>query len=301
MLAVQDKTLTLRSAVAEAWVVMETEVARRIQADDLPKKQVLATARVAGLMGAKRTPDLIPDCHPLPLDEVDLRFEWAARGLRIEAKAVAIARTGVEMEAYTAAAAAALTVVDMAKCLDRPLSIEGLRLLEKRGGKHSFSERPPAGYRAAVLVTSDKCSAGEREDKTGPWLKARLEEAGIQAVEYRLLPDDRERIRAYLEEGCARGLDLILSTGGTGLSPRDVTVEAVQSLGGREVPGMMEAVRGHGQARTPRAMLSRGVAVQKGRSLIITLPGSSAGCREGWAVLFPHLFHAHGIMQGGGH
>lgn len=301
MLPVQDKPPTLRSAVAEAWVAMEPEVARRIQADDLPKKQVLATARAAGLMGAKRTPDLIPDCHPLPLDEVDVRFEWADKGLRIEAKAVAIARTGVEMEAYTAAAAAALTVVDMVKCLERPLSVEGLRLLEKRGGKRSFAERPPAGYRAAVLVTSDQCAAGRREDKTGPWLKARLEEAGVEGVECKLLPDDQQAIQAYLEDCCKRGLDLVLSTGGTGLSPRDVTVEAAQALGGREVPGMMEAVRAHGQARTPRAMLSRGVAVQKGRTLILTLPGSGAGCREGWAALFPHVFHAHGIMRGGGH
>jgi cyclic pyranopterin phosphate synthase len=108
-------------------------------------------------------------------------------------------------------------------------------------------------------------------------------------------------MKTLLLDLCGQGVDLILTTGGTGLSPRDRTVEAVKSVLERELPGAVEASRSFGQKRTPYAMLSRGVAGQRGRTLIVTLPGSQAGVRESMAALYPYLFHAHKIMRSAPH
>lgn len=136
MVDVAAKAETLRTAVAEGFVRLSEGVLARVLAGDLPKGAVIETARLAGIMAAKRTSDLIPMCHPLRLTEVDILAEAASGGaLRLEAKVVAVDRTGVEMEAMTAVSIAALTVYDMVKAVDRSAAIDGIRLLRKTGGK----------------------------------------------------------------------------------------------------------------------------------------------------------------------
>ena len=136
MVDVGPKAATARSARAEALVRMQPATARALRAGRGPKGDVLQVARLAGIQGAKRTSDLIPLCHPVALTSVKVDFAWrSARELRIETRADAVDRTGVEMEALAAAAAAALTVYDMAKALDRGMEIRTIRLLEKSGGK----------------------------------------------------------------------------------------------------------------------------------------------------------------------
>lgn len=301
MISMDLKIETRREALAGALVRMAQSTAARIQANDLPKKDVLATARAAGMLAAKRTPDLIPDCHPLNITHVGLEQLWVPEGLQIRARVSCLAPTGVEMEALTAASVAALTVYDMAKCVDKGMEITGLSLIEKTGGKSDYPVRLKSGFRAAVVVTSDRSFKGASEDRTGPFLKAALEGFGAENVAYHLLPDERDQITALLLALCEDGYDLVLTTGGTGLSPRDVTVEAARGVIERELPGVMEAARSFGQRRTPYAMLSRGVAGQRGGTLIVTFPGSFNGCRESMAALYPYLLHAHPIMGGGGH
>jgi cyclic pyranopterin phosphate synthase len=137
MVDVTGKADTDRVAVAEGFVVMQPETLALIEAGDMKKGDVLGTARLAGIMGAKRTADLIPLCHPLALTgvEVEIRPEPALPGLHVRARARVRGVTGVEMEALTAAAVACLTIYDMAKAVDRGMRVEGLRLLEKSGGK----------------------------------------------------------------------------------------------------------------------------------------------------------------------
>ena len=129
MVDVGAKTPVRRRAVARAFVRMRPETAERLRA--LPKGDALATAQVAGIMAAKRTSELIPLCHPLPLSHVDVRLEVAEGGVEIETSAETTAQTGVEMEALTAATVAALTVYDMAKAIDKEMVVEDVRLLEK--------------------------------------------------------------------------------------------------------------------------------------------------------------------------
>lgn len=300
MKSVSDKTETLRRAEASSTLRTSAEVIARLKANDLPKKDALLVAKIAGISAAKKTPDLIPYCHPVPVDAVEIEFEIGADSVTFTASVTAVAKTGVEMEALTAASAAALTLYDMLKPLDKEMEIVSTKLLSKRGGKSDFRERIPKNFSAAVIVTSDGTFAGKREDKSGRIIEARLKEAGIP-LEYAVLPDEKDRIAAKLRELCDRGVPLIITTGGTGLGPRDVTVEATREVIEREIPGIMEAGRGYGQRRTPYAMLSRGLAGQRGKTIILNLPGSSKGTEETLNAVFPAVLHAYGMMEGKGH
>ncbi len=300
MKAISDKIETLRQAVAESRIKASPEALRRLQANDLPKKDVLAVARVAGIMAAKKTQDLIPYCHPLALDFVGVDFEVEKDSITITTRVETVAKTGVEMEALIAASITALTIYDMLKPVDKDMEILSTKLLSKRGGKSDFVEKIPTDFLAAIIVTSDGTANGTRQDKSGKVIAERLESFGIHS-DYTILPDEKEKIAQKLLELCDQGVHLILTTGGTGLGPRDVTVEATRQIMEREIPGIMEAGRAYGQRRTPYAMLSRGLAAQRGKTIIVNLPGSSKGTEETLNAVFPALLHAYAMMKGMGH
>ncbi|MFQ5512628.1 MAG: bifunctional molybdenum cofactor biosynthesis protein MoaC/MoaB [Candidatus Krumholzibacteriia bacterium] len=300
MKSVTAKTLTLRRAVASGCVKASTPAIRRLQSNDLPKKDVLAVARVAGTHCAKKTFEIIPYCHPLPVDLVEIKFDVGEDFVHIRATVEAVAKTGVEMEALTAVSAAALTIYDMLKPIDTGIEIQSVKLESKKGGKRDFPQRVPAGFKAAVLVVSDGTHQGTREDRSGRLIRERLEALGLRPS-YEILPDEEERIAAALRGLAERGTDLVLTTGGTGLGPRDVTVEATRRVIDREVPGIAEAMRTYGQSRTPYAMLSRGVAGLCGRTIIVNLPGSSRGTEESLNAILPGVFHAFPMLKGDGH
>jgi molybdopterin adenylyltransferase len=154
-------------------------------------------------------------------------------------------------------------------------------------------------FRVGLLTVSDRGHAGERQDTAGPELGRRLDPQCYQVVASAVVPDEREAIAAQLVAWSdVEGLDLILTTGGTGLSPRDITPEATLSVAERLVPGLPEAMRAAGLAITPHAMLSRGVAVIRRRTLIINLPGSPKGARENLEAVAAALPHALEKLQG---
>jgi molybdenum cofactor synthesis domain-containing protein len=158
-----------------------------------------------------------------------------------------------------------------------------------------------SGYRAAVLTVSDKGSAGERVDESGDLVAGILEAAGYRVAKRLILPDEpamvSQALMAYADE---MGLDLVVTTGGTGFSPRDWTPEATLQVADRLAPGLAELMRAEGLKKTPRAMLSRGVAAIRSRTLIINLPGSPRGARENLEAVLPILPHALEVLSGRG-
>ena len=154
-------------------------------------------------------------------------------------------------------------------------------------------------FRAGILTCSDLGARGEREDSSGEAIREFLTEAGLEVAHYEVVRDDRETIAGRLMEWADdEGLDLIVTTGGTGLAPRDVTPEATRDVITYEAPGITEAMRAEGLRHTPLAMLSRGLAGVRGRTLIINLPGSPKGVRENLSVLLPVLPHALSLLRG---
>lgn len=155
------------------------------------------------------------------------------------------------------------------------------------------------GIRAVIITVSDRGARGEREDKSGPEIAGMLGTIGIEIVGSVIIPDEGEQIRRVLLEWSEGGkADLILTTGGTGVSPRDVTPDATREVIEREIPGMGEAMRRQSSAVTPHAMISRALAGIRGRTLIINLPGSPKGARENLGAVMPALLHAVEKIQG---
>lgn len=302
MINITHKSTTLRKAVAEALVkVGSPATISAIRDRKVPKGDVIEASRVAGLFAAKKTHEMIPDCHPLPVEYCHISHEIGEMEVRIEVEVHTIYRTGVEVEAMHAASVVALTMYDMLKPIDKHIEISSIRLLDKTGGKSDFSEKFPASLKTMVVVCSDTVSAGKKEDKAGKVIMDKLTGFGVQEPGYKIIPDDPEMIRAVAEDASINQLDLLLITGGTGLSPRDLTPESISPLLDREIPGIMEAARSYGQSRTPYAMLSRGVAGMINKTLVITLPGSGRGAAETMDALFPALFHIFSVREGARH
>jgi cyclic pyranopterin phosphate synthase len=305
MVDVGDKSITARTATASGRLTTTAAVIALVRADGMPKADVISTARIAGIMGAKKTSELIPLCHPLPLSSVVLEFGFAEDAILISATAKTTGRTGVEMEALTAVAVAGLTLHDMVKAVDPAAVLGDIRLDEKTGGKRGHWTRagivPPVHVRpktAAVIVASTAGAAGTREDTTGPVIAAWFEARGY-AVDAVTVVADAD-VAAELVRVTSTAPAVVITTGGTGMSPTDHTPEATAALLDRELPGVAEAIRAFGLAQTPTAALSRALAGTVGETVVVNLPGSSGGVKDGLAVLDGLLDHLVAQVAGGG-
>ncbi|MCB9183124.1 MAG: bifunctional molybdenum cofactor biosynthesis protein MoaC/MoaB [Flavobacteriales bacterium] len=298
MIDITRKPTSLREATATALVtVSDPATVAALREKRVPKGDVLESARVAALFGVKKTHEIIPDCHPLPIEHAECSFTVGEQEIIVTMRVRTIYRTGVEVEAMHGASVAALTIYDMLKPIDKGVAIAGIRLLEKKGGKSDWKDRFDLPVKAAVLVISDSLASGKKEDKAGAAIVERLMKLGVEVPRQAVCADEPEDMANMVKAWSAEGLDLILTTGGTGLSPRDRTPESIAPLLDREVPGIMEAARAYGQERMPWAMMSRGIAGMIGRTLVITLPGSTRGAQETMDALFPFVLHVVKVQE----
>ena len=299
---ISKKIKTLRTAQASAILTVSPETINLIKENKVPKGNALEVAKVAAIQAAKNTSQIIPYCHPLPVDFVSVDFELKENEIITNIAVKAIYKTGVEMEALTAASVCALTLYDMLKMLDENMEITNIKLLEKEGGKSDFREKYKTLLKACVLVMSDSIHKGDKDDLSGRLIVERLKEEGFEVLDYKIVPDEPRDIKdAILKYADDMKVNLVVTTGGTGFSVRDNTPEVMEKIFEREIPGIPEALRAYGQERTPYSMLSRGRAGIRGNTVIINLPGSKKGVRDSLDALFPGLLHSFKMLWGGGH
>lgn len=292
------KAESYRTAIATGILHAPAHCIELLRTGNTEKGDALKTARIAGILAAKRTDELIPLCHPLPIYRADVEYELHERHVEIIATVETIGPTGVEMEALTAVSLAGLTLYDMLKphCEPEDLCLDQCKLQKKKGGKSHFTRSLKDSFPAVVLVLSDTVAAGKKPDTAGQNVLEILEEANFSNNHYQVIADDPEQLLALIHQ-FKNQYPLILTVGGTGLGPKDLTVETLQPLLEREIPGLMEASRSFGQRRTPYAALSRGVAGYIETSLVITLPGSRQGAKESLTAILPALVHLFDVQK----
>jgi len=302
MVDITHKNTTLRTAIAQAIVkVSKPETITAIEENTVPKGNVFAMSKAAGLLGVKKTPYILPDCHPLPIEFTGVEYEINDLEIKVFFTVKTIYKTGVEVEAMHGASVVALNMYDMLKPIDKGIEIHAIKLLEKKGGKSDYKDRFRKDLTAAVIVCSDTISAGHKEDKAGKAIIKKLEDCNVKIVDYTVIPDEVENIQEQALKHQNNKVDLIVFTGGTGLSVRDTTPEALLPLLDRRIPGIEETIRNYGQDRMPYSMLSRSVAGTIKNTLVLALPGSTNGAKESMDAIFPAALHVFKILKGARH
>ena len=301
MVNITNKSNSLRIAIASATVrVSRAETIEAVQQRKVPKGEVFEFARAAGLLAIKKTSDLIPDCHPLPVEFAAISYQITGLTIVITVEVHTIYKTGVEVEAMHGASLTALTMYDMLKPIDKGVEIESIRLLHKSGGKSDINTDIYRNLTAAVVVCSDSIARGQGVDSSGKAIIANLQKFQIETIVYEVIEDDFEQIQSKVKM-LSPMVNLLIFSGGTGLSPRDVTVDAVSPLIERSIDGIMERARQYGQERMPYAMLSRGIAGLVGDTLVLTLPGSVSGVQQSMDAMFPQILHVFKVLEGTRH
>jgi len=302
MFDVGHKPETYRIAKAQAILKVKPETISLIKEGKTPKGDIFETAKISGTLAAKKTPDLLPYCHPLPIDNVTIGVSLNQDSIEIIAETETVWKTGVEMESLTAVSVAALSIYDMLKPIDDSLVIESVKLLNKKGGKSDFQQKFDKKLRAAILVTSDSISSGKKSDQSGKIIAERLEKLGISVAVIKVIPDEVNQIESLLKEFCdEQKIDLVLTCGGTGVGPKDVTPEATIKVLEKQVTGVAEMLRNYGQRRVPFSMLSRGLAGIRGKSVIVNLPGSTGAVTDSMDSIFPGILHIFKMLEDEGH
>jgi cyclic pyranopterin phosphate synthase len=301
MVDISEKSPSIRQALARGYMKLKKETIEAIKNEKIKKGDVLAIAQVAAIQGVKNTPSIIPMAHPLLLNGIKVDFYFEDTYLFCEVRVKCEAKTGVEMEALTGVSCGLLTVYDMCKAIDKTMSIEKIYLVEKTGGKSGHVHEKnleEKTYKYGVLIASDTRSSGENKDLCIDAFKEAMPKNYSLAYS-NIVPDDIEKIKKeliYMAD--EKNLPLIFTSGGTGLSKRDVTPEATEAVIERSSSPISDAIRLYSKEKTNSWMLSRATSGIRGNSLIINLPGSPKAVRESIFAILPSLSHGLDILDG---
>lgn len=280
---VSFKVTTRRAAIARAELTASPQTIQVIREGKVPKGDPLPIAKVAAVNAAKRTTEWIPYCHPIPIEYVGVDFELHPDRIVVEVEVVSIAKTGVEMEAMTAAAAAALTLYDMLKMIDDDMEIVGVKLLQKLGGK---SDHLISGDWTGVVLSV----SGEPDDHSIA-LADGLTSRGAKHVGRIVAQDDEQAFAAALGEAVGHGVDVVLVTSTRYLSVVDRMIE-------HPLLGVVSAIRSYQQGRVPTSMIHDVAAGLVGSSVVATLPGSPELASDTLNALFPGVLHVKSLLLG---
>jgi len=238
-------------------------------------------------------------CHQLNLSYVDIEFKFESDAICIRSIVKTKEATGAEMEALSAVSGAALTIYDMCKAVDKSMIIGEIKLVKKVGGKsdNAVEYRPNVG----VITLSDSISSGQGEDKSGPILIDGFSNAGCVVNHHEIIPDGSEKLISTIQNWVKDGVELIITTGGTGLGQRDLTIETLEKIFDSKLPGIEQALHAYGRGKVKTAMLSRLTAGVVKDAIVICLPGSTGAAKDALNVLIPTIFHSFHMMKGEKH
>lgn len=316
MINVNDKQVTRRRAIAVGTIKLSAQTMNLIRAKTSPKGDILSIAEVAGIMAAKNTSQTLPLCHPLLLDAVQVWFEIQEDQVKCFCEVVCEAKTGVEMEALVGVNATLLTIYDLAKAVDPVIEIGGIYLKLKEGGKSGVWKHPKeqtehsheatlsqtmSRVRFSVGTLSDRASYGIYEDKSGKILCQYLSDRGGREIIYKVIPDDEAALTSLIFAAAEQKSNVLLLTGGTGISSRDITPEVVSKLATKELIGFGELQRQYGAGYTKAAWLSRSSAYVVKDMLVVLFPGSPKAVTQGLQCVGELIPHAIAMMNGEGH
>ena len=295
MVDISDKVLSARVARAQGKIFMDKKTIKLIKDKSVSKGDVLTVAKISGIQAAKKTYESIPMCHQINLSFVDLSFLIETDCIIISSVAKTNEATGVEMEALNAVSNAALTIYDMCKSADKNMSISNVSLIKKTGGKtsHNTNYRPKVG----IITLSDSVFSGKNKDLSGLILSEGFRDSGCIVEDTIILPDGSEELIPTIKEWSSKNVELILTTGGTGLGSRDLTTGIIEKIFDSKLPGVEQALHSYGYTKIKSAMLSRLLAGVMGKTIIICLPGSPGAVKDALNVLIPSIFHSFHILR----
>lgn len=292
MINISHKRNTLRYAKASGKLISTPDVIQRVKDRTVPKGDVLEVARSAGIQAGKRTFEWIVFCHSMPIDWIEISYQFEEESITFIAEVEAIWKTGVEMEAVTAVMAAMLNAYDMLKPLDAEIILTDIQLLEKRGGKSDLTDLfdPPIG--AMLLSVDTDKKEGRRTDRAAKVIREFLKKEPVNLRSEEHLNEEYDTVKERLIQLTdQKEAEWIIICGSTGPAPKDVVPNVVREICDRELTGVTHAVNQYGLERTPYAMISDQVAGIRNGVLIIALPGSSRGASESMHALFPGVLH----------
>ena len=253
MVDISDKVLSARVARAQGKIFMDKKTIKLIKDKSVSKGDVLTVAKISGIQAAKKTYESIPMCHQINLSFVDLSFLIETDCIKISSVAKTNEATGVEMEALSAVSNAALTIYDMCKSVDKNMSIGDVSLIKKTGGKtsHNTNYRPKVG----IITLSDSVFSGKNKDLSGLILSEGFRDSGCIVEDTIILPDGSEELIPTIKEWSSKNVELILTTGGTGLGSRDLTTGIIEKIFDSKLPGVEQALHSYGYTKIKSAML----------------------------------------------
>ncbi|WP_456867395.1 molybdenum cofactor synthesis domain-containing protein [Galbibacter sp. BG1] len=263
-------------------------------------KEVFASIKGGVQLAVKNAFSILPEVYPTIIDAIEVLDTLEGTCLKFTVTVKAIHKDNLDSEAMLGASVAAITLSKMLETTHAGVAIGAVKILKSKSALQGFKRMFPSNLKAAVIVCSDTISEGKKEDKAGKAIIEKLKESSVEITHYEVIPDEKDSIAEKALE-LSKTNNLLIYTGGTGLSFRDVTPEALAPLLERNIPGIEEAIRSYGQERMPFAMLSRSVAGTIGNCLVLALPGSTNGARESMDAIFPHVLHVFKILRGQSH
>ena len=309
MVDITAKQISKRSAKAVAFISCSEGTVDLIKTGKIPKGNPLEMAKAAAFFGAKNTANLLPHCHPVTIDGMEITYEFISPsstvegvgrfdsyGVLITGEALSIGKTGIEMEILTGVSVAALTIYDMLKPVDKNLAIGKISLLDKKGGKSDKEKYYQRAHTCGIIICSDAIKEGKKVDKVSSIIHPKLEKYNCQIVDTKLVSQDKTQLTQAIDELISKDVHFIFTCGATGQSDDDIAAMTVNELVDKNLDGVVDAMRHFSLDRTALGMVSRLAAGVKAKTTIVTLPGSQNGCTESLDGILPYIFHIRKML-----